>query len=314
MQFFEKALILATSCADITQQACVLNITAELKIALVITMLPICLRLKPKECLAWLETCTRKKFHFQARKLTSAEKDSWHYTYGLLNLAKIDVMIWTAGPDICRTLETAKELSRQLSYNPGWEMSLADLVLRERNTLDGEAIFEQFLKFSWGSDDGSISRHTIKSQQRLDLYRALQLLRDVFISQGDEDTANILFIVALEGFRSMDVTHSRASCMLRLGEILRGRGEAEEAVNNWTDARPLFEKSLQANDEAEVDHRLFSVRQQMLEPHENSMEQLSKLAVPNTALHIPRDDHLQLEVEDQVLDGDTQAYIYLVPV
>ncbi|KAJ7839797.1 hypothetical protein B0H13DRAFT_1911045 [Mycena leptocephala] len=88
--------------------------------------------------------------------------------------------------------------------------------------------------------------HSVQQQEKLGIHKALQFLGDVFLAQDDEHTAINLFTVALEGFIYMDMHHSRAECMLQLGDISKGHGDLQKAVELWTTARPLFEQSSQA--------------------------------------------------------------------
>jgi hypothetical protein len=44
--------------------------------------------------------------------------------------------------------------------------------------------------------------------------------------------------------------------MLRLGDIAKKQKDLAKAVKLWTNARPLFEISLQAKDVAQIDARL----------------------------------------------------------
>jgi hypothetical protein len=100
-----------------------------------------------------------------------------------------------------------------------------------------------------------------KSKEKLALHKALLFLGDVLLSEQDADTAHHLFIVALDGFTSMDVHRSRAQCMLRLGDIANGQGDISKAYELWKGARPLFERSSQAKDVARIDTRLFGVEE-----------------------------------------------------
>ncbi|KAF8158750.1 hypothetical protein K438DRAFT_1860774 [Mycena galopus ATCC 62051] len=54
----------------------------------------------------------------------------------------------------------------------------------------------------------------------------------------------------------MDVHHSRAQCMLHLGDLASKHGCTSEAINFWEAARPLFERTLQTKDVAQIDSRL----------------------------------------------------------
>jgi predicted negative regulator of RcsB-dependent stress response len=101
--------------------------------------------------------------------------------------------------------------------------------------------------------------HAQKLQQKLEPHKALQFLGDIFLANGDEETANTLFTVALEGFTQMDVHQSRAQCMLHLGDFAKERGDLLTAARLWAEARPLFERSVQAKDVSQIDIRLAAV-------------------------------------------------------
>jgi hypothetical protein len=95
-----------------------------------------------------------------------------------------------------------------------------------------------------------------EKKEKLRLHTALRYLGDVFLANGDEATARNIFIVALDGFTSMDVHHGRAECMTRLGDLAQNHGESATANGFWSAARPLFERSLQTQGVADIDHRL----------------------------------------------------------
>jgi hypothetical protein len=63
------------------------------------------------------------------------------------------------------------------------------------------------------------------------------------------------------GFTYMDVHRSRAQCMLRLGDLAKKQGDLSRAVEFWKESRPLFERSVQAKDFAQIDARLGAVEQ-----------------------------------------------------
>ncbi|KAF8145928.1 hypothetical protein K438DRAFT_1871112, partial [Mycena galopus ATCC 62051] len=95
-----------------------------------------------------------------------------------------------------------------------------------------------------------------KLKAKLDLYKALLCLGDVFIANHNENSAANLYQVALAGFTQMDVHHSRAQCMLRLGDMASKHGCTSEAITFWEAARPLFERASQTKDLAQIDSRL----------------------------------------------------------
>jgi hypothetical protein len=116
-----------------------------------------------------------------------------------------------------------------------------------------------------------------QSKDKLAIHKALLFLGDVFISQGDDVTAHSLFTVALDGFNFMDIHRGRAQCLLRLGDLARNTGDVSHAVELWTAARPLFERSSQGKDIAQIDARLAA-----LEHNQKLLVQLSALHPPET--------------------------------
>jgi hypothetical protein len=117
-----------------------------------------------------------------------------------------------------------------------------------------------------------------KTKAKLHLHKAFLFLGDVFIFTEDEDTAYTLYVVALEGFTYMDVHCSRAQCMLRLGDIAEKRGDFSKATEYWNAARPLFERSLQKKDVAQLDKRLAAMK----ETQERAVAHLKTLHAPTT--------------------------------
>jgi hypothetical protein len=95
-----------------------------------------------------------------------------------------------------------------------------------------------------------------QSKEKLAVHKALLFLGDVFIAQGNNNTAHSLFTVALEGFICMDVHYSRAQCLLRLGDLANKKGDISAAAELWKAARPLFERSSQVKDVTRIDTRL----------------------------------------------------------
>jgi hypothetical protein len=112
-----------------------------------------------------------------------------------------------------------------------------------------------------------------KSQDRVALYKALLFLGDLFNASKDEETASILYVVALEGFTQDDVHCSRAQCLLHLGDLANRQGIISTAIVHWKEARPLFDQSLQAKDVAQIDCRLLA----MQEVHQKAFLELSDL-------------------------------------
>jgi tetratricopeptide (TPR) repeat protein len=235
------------------------------------------------------EYAEARRLHTEIIQHSSASQS---YAMGLLNLAEIDIIIGTNKHDVEKTLSQAKAIftvPRGINLS---EVLLADLNLREGKTLVSKSLFCKHVQSAWQNDAELVifclerlanltfwrpsnfpwaSQWTIlylvyaqKLWNKLALHKALQFLGDVFLVEGDLDSAHNLFTVGLEGFTFMDVHQSRAQCMLRLGDISKQRGLLSEAVELWTQARPLFERSLQKKEIADIDTRLATVEPQVL--------------------------------------------------
>ncbi|KAJ7915223.1 hypothetical protein B0H13DRAFT_1872316 [Mycena leptocephala] len=234
----------------------------------------------------------------------NSEESPYVYGFSLLNLAEIDVAMGAPQANVQSNCDTAREIFNTMGLTMEVTMcniALADLHLREGNTLEAKAIFERSIKLTWGHPqimsyclerlgDAScwdlcdrISTwttvflvHSLKVKDKVRVHKALRYLGDTFLAQNDEQTAISLLTVALEAFTYMDVHRSRAECMLRLGDIYEGQGNLLNAVKLWTTARPLFQRSSQTKQVEKVDKRLSSVSQDVLEQHTTSVGRLGE--------------------------------------
>jgi tetratricopeptide (TPR) repeat protein len=230
------------------------------------------------------EYAAARSIAIEARDISS-NQDTHHYASSLLDIAEIDVIIGSH-EHVMQNLDKAQKSfsSADIQSLTFCEIVVADLKLSQGDTMTAKTILEKALARSWRKDAvcsfyclermadinrwKSIDFHWTstyaviylafanKSQQKLALHKALRCLGDFFVQDGVETTAKNLFIVALEGFTYMDVHRSRADCMLRLGDIAKKQKDLAKAVKLWTNARPLFEISLQAKDVAQIDARL----------------------------------------------------------
>jgi tetratricopeptide (TPR) repeat protein len=186
-------------------------------------------------------------------------------------------------------------------------MSIANLHLAEGDFLAAKPVFQKCLQWSWGKE-AEVSSYCLeqmadirrwqpadltwctshlvvylafahKSRHKHALHMALQYLGEVFLLNGSEFEAENLFVVALEGFTSMDVHRNKADCMRRLGEIMARRGDLEKAETLWIGAIPLFERSLQAKDVAHLNLRLASLRQALATPDIGSILPIEDLSI-----------------------------------
>ncbi|KAJ7828410.1 hypothetical protein B0H13DRAFT_1917099 [Mycena leptocephala] len=250
-----------------------------------------------------------RSIHPQTLQLT--DEDPLMNACARLNIAQIDVILGTDAEEVQQSLKEAKTIFSTTKYFYGvsaCDMVLADLRLREGDTSSASMLFQHTLKSIWGRENGMVSfmlerlanrtrwqtveftfiwpvvylGHAQRSKEKLAVHKALLFIGDVFIVQGEDETANNLFTVALEGFIYMDVHHSRAQCLLRLGDLANRRGDFSHATALWTAARPLFERSSQAKDVASIDARLAE-----LEDNERVLVHLATLHPPESNFTVP---------------------------
>ncbi|KAJ7214853.1 hypothetical protein GGX14DRAFT_392118 [Mycena pura] len=96
-----------------------------------------------------------------------------------------------------------------------------------------------------------------KTKQKLRIYKALQLV------EGDQNTANIVFTIALDAFTNMNIHRDRAECTLQLGNISQMVGDFGKAEEFWKLAQPLFERLTQGKKVALIDEKLLSIHPYM---------------------------------------------------
>ncbi|KAJ7717145.1 hypothetical protein B0H16DRAFT_1800132 [Mycena metata] len=238
---------------------------------------------------------------------TLLDPNSTSYGFALLNLSLVGVLVGATMAPV--HLDRAQEIFTCMKHQLGTlycTMILADLNLTEGNEASAKIQFQNCLESAWATSAEMVSQclerlsdvsrwpievrqakwpvlylcHAHISKEKLAFYKALLFIGDLFIDT-DEVTAENLFIVALEGFTFMDVHRSRAQCMLHLGDHAQKRGEITKAVELWTSARPLFERSLQVKDVAAIDMRLVTLEQ----GYKMSLAQLAVLNSPSTAVN-----------------------------
>jgi tetratricopeptide (TPR) repeat protein len=249
------------------------------------------------------------------------------YGVALLNVAEIDVLIG-ALKDVQRNCNRARKMLDTLGNVEGvalCDVILADLYLREGNSLAAQTIYERCFKLNlgfsqiriyclerlgdascWGDLDGMSSwtavflANSLKRKEKDGIYKALRSLGDIFLAQHDEHTAISLFTVALEGFTQMDVHCSRAECMLRFGDISMGHGDPLKAVEFWEGARPLFEHSSQTKQVQNINVRLAGISNDVLEQHRNNLARLAELNAPVGTIEELEDDLSDIEDLDKM--------------
>ncbi|KAJ7824955.1 hypothetical protein B0H14DRAFT_2596856 [Mycena olivaceomarginata] len=203
------------------------------------------------------------------------------YLFSLINVALINIETGTDAKEVYQKLNQAKDIARKY-HTPSTmaycSTSQAYLDLRER-------------KFDIAKDEFQ--------KDRLEVYKALLFLGDVFVALKDEETATNLYVVALEGFTYIDVHRSRAECMICLGDFSEGQGHTSEAISYWKAARPLFEQSFQAKDVAHIDAKLLAVEKAQ---HQALLE-LENLNVP---VHLVNKEISGIEEVDERIGEESE--------
>jgi tetratricopeptide (TPR) repeat protein len=217
----------------------------------------------------------------------STNRSAYWHAVALLSLAETAVSMGVQKQDVQVNIELARSIFTTLNHKSMiicCDAILADLYIREKDLQTAKRLFKQCLELAteqsgiglfcferlgnasfWGADELTPGLttifliHSLKLKAKLQVYKALQFLGQIFLTHKDQTTAVSLFTVALEGFTYMDVHRSRAECMVRLGDISNRCGDLLKAVELWETARPLFERSSQVNEAKCVDERLSHV-------------------------------------------------------
>jgi tetratricopeptide (TPR) repeat protein len=261
-------------------------------------------------CEAKSEYAEAYELHTKTLQEASADHNPYNHAIALVNVAKTEVFLGAPKEHVQRKCDTARKTFNTLKRVPdilACDMVLGLLNFREGNMLPSKTIFENCIKLSlvqnpeiispclekladvsrWTISEHETSwtilflAHSVKSKERLEIYKALQFIGDTFLAQNDEGTALNLFTVALEGFTHMDVHQSRGECMLRLGDIAKTHHDMLKSVELWKSARPLFERSLQTKQVQQIDSRLASIDKDVLEKHRNNLASLVKISEPS---------------------------------
>ncbi|KAF8210019.1 hypothetical protein K438DRAFT_1810731 [Mycena galopus ATCC 62051] len=232
-----------------------------------------------------------RSIHTNLVENTSSQANSLFHATALLNIATIDIIIGVASQEVYHNLRRGREIFRN-ENSTRQVLSRCDAVQASIELPDGKFNtardkFEECLRLAWETSNelkcfcldhlANIKLWPVdvwqykwptvhlafayKSKAKLTLHKALLFFGDIFVIQRDEHTATNLYQVALAGFTQMDVHHSRAQCMLRLGDLANKQGCTSEAISFWNAARPLFVRSSQAKDVTEIDNKLASIEQ-----------------------------------------------------
>ncbi|KAJ7333966.1 hypothetical protein DFH08DRAFT_814036 [Mycena albidolilacea] len=249
------------------------------------------------------EYAQARQIAMEITQATSPDQYVDSHVGSLLRIAMIDILIGGSKHEVTCMVNNAKMLCQSASLidmEVYCEIIIACLKLREGDCRTAREIFLKYLWTkpevnedcleemanieNWGKPNLEETStwsvvylaYSIKFQERLALYKALLFLGKIFLINKEDLTAESLFTVALDGFTYMDIHHSRADCMLYLGDLACRQGKFTKASTLWKEARPLFECSLQALGISRIDGRLAELEQQ----HGVEMESLARLNVP----------------------------------
>ncbi|KAF8209277.1 hypothetical protein K438DRAFT_1812106 [Mycena galopus ATCC 62051] len=268
----------------------------------------------------------------QVTETTSAEANCVSYACSLLNVGFIDMMIDQAKEDIYHKLQVAQEIIRRdtVINSIVSDAVQAMVELRDEKFDSAKAKFQECLCLSWGTNaqvrnlcleqlaninawPANMREYkwpiiylasAAKVKDKLHLHKALLFLGDTFIANNDKNSAANLYQVALAGFTQMDVHRSRAQCMLRLGDLASKDGYTSEAITFWEAAQPLFERTLQSKDVAQIDSRLATREKD----HHQALVKLETLHAP---IQLGNEETLEIKGEDPV---DEDAEEHTVPI
>ncbi|KAJ7264309.1 hypothetical protein C8J57DRAFT_413964, partial [Mycena rebaudengoi] len=253
-----------------------------------------------------------KSEYMESRKLnvaiaSSCRPISYESLLANLNIAFIDIATGVESKSIRQNLNMAQSHMKQLYGHDGRhtcfaaELATAELSLRDGAPGTVNSMFETCFILSQDSTElallclerlGDLSTGmndipttlrwgglflslALKCKDKHQTMQAFQCLGQIFSAEGDNETALSLFIIALDGFTFMDVHRWRADCMVRIAGIKNNRGEVMKAIELWKTARPLFERSSQTKDIAQIDAKLAGVDSAVLAEYEEQLQPLS---------------------------------------
>ncbi|KAJ7155625.1 hypothetical protein C8R46DRAFT_1040987 [Mycena filopes] len=223
--------------------------------------------------------------HVQVLEEASRTQNAYHHAYALVNLVEVDVLMGRPTDAIQQNLDKARGMFEAVGDAQAikWADAMeGDLAFLQGDKMRARTLLQDGVRFAigtnvemalycldrladvrrWGGSAINSSwptvylLQTLKVKNTLGIHRALQLLEDVFLAQGEIATAANLLSVALKAFTFMDVHRSRAQCMLRLGDIAHKDGDPRRALKLLEEARPLLKRSSQGKDAEDLEQRI----------------------------------------------------------
>ncbi|KAJ7839136.1 hypothetical protein B0H14DRAFT_3140846 [Mycena olivaceomarginata] len=280
------------------------------------------------------EYCEARDIYIMMLQNISMEQDAYWHGVSLLSIAEIGLSMGVPKEIITRNIDHARsifEISGLKPWVTACDAILAALCVRENDLPTAKLLFEKCLQSHsdneiksfclewlgdvsrWGAFHSTVRWttiflvHSLKSKRNLEVHKAIQFFGDLFLTQGDESNAINLFTVALEGFTYMDVHRSRAECMLRLGDLSKNRGDLLKAMELWDTARPLFERSSQAQQVENIDHRIAGLGQEIQLQHRENLAKLAQLYAPSDTADKVEDDQADTEDLENTSDDEKRV-------
>ncbi|KAJ7715740.1 hypothetical protein B0H16DRAFT_496374 [Mycena metata] len=245
--------------------------------------------------------------------------------FSLMNIAAVEVPMGVSCEVIQEKIYASQTISNKIGNK--FMMIACDTIQADLNLREGDmscSLFCKCLKAGWGRFSQVVSyclerladvtcwsphhdpswsiillAYSLRAKKKPGIYKALQFIGDVHLMQNNEVTAVSLFTVALEGFTYMDVHHSRAECMIRLGDMAKKNGDLLKALELWETAKPLFERSSQAKRVQDIDERVGDISEETKEQHRKNLARLAELNVPAGKVDEVDSDTEELGLEEE---------------
>ncbi|KAJ6472334.1 hypothetical protein C8R47DRAFT_727094 [Mycena vitilis] len=240
------------------------------------------------------EYAEARQIHSELMQSISAEQDPYSYATSLLNIAEVDVKTGAPGQDVRDAVGRARAFYDALDYHTGaicCDLILADFYLIVGDLSAAKGGFDESIKSCRGTITEVVSyslerfadrkfwptsewltawpvvyfAFASSTRETLAVNKALCFMGDLFVLNGDDDTAGSLFTLALDGFTAMGVHENMAQCKLRLGDLAYKEGDLSKAAEHWREARPLFQRSSQAKDVTNIDDKLGTIGRELIQ-------------------------------------------------
>lgn len=209
-----------------------------------------------------------------------------------MHLAWFDTIMGADDEKILATLDAAKAVVARLGWPFGqdlWDQVMAGVHLRRGEVSKARDLYEKvtspsrnahvgFLFHCLGSladpshgmyeHNETFQRVNVflsfgwRTKRRGNIFQALRYLGDLFVSEGEHQTALAIFRAALDVFTEMDIHCRRADCILRIGNILFQQDGLEEGREMRERARLLFIRPSQMKSVQNIDEKLLYIAAQ----------------------------------------------------